>query len=107
MGVNVEWLLTQEHALGGERHQLRIGNVRLGNALEGWLDDYEAVCTVRVLDDRAHFSAAVHEAGRAGFVRALLSARAELRAVLRPLGVRRCEWERIKGGRALTRKFSL
>ena len=105
MGINVEWLLVQEFHQGKVNHRLRFGNMRLGSNLEGWLDDYQAVCTVRVLNDRAYFSAAVHEQGRPGFVRALLGARAELRAILRPLGVRWGEWERVKGGKALPRRF--
>lgn len=105
MGLHIEWVLAQEFALGGECHRLRIGNVRLGGALEGWLDDYQAVFTVRVFDDWAYFSAAVHEQGRPGFVRALLAARSELRAILRPLGVLGVEWERVKGGRLLPRRF--
>jgi ABC-type hemin transport system ATPase subunit len=88
MSVHIEWVLVQDFTLGGDRHRLRIGNVRLGEALEEWLDDYQAACTVRIFDDRAYFSLAIHEQGRLDFSRALLGARAELRAILQPLGVR-------------------
>lgn len=105
MGLHIEWLLTQEFTLGDARHQLRIGTVRLGTELEEWLDAYDAVCTVRVFDAIAYFSAAVHEQGRPRFVRALLGARHHIRAILRPLGVEWVEWERVKRGRLLPRRF--
>lgn len=105
MSVHIEWVLVQDFTLAGEHHRLRIGNVRLGEALEEYLDDYQAVCTVRILNDRAYFSAAVHEQGRLWFGRALLGVRAELRAILQPLGVRWMEWERVKGGKVLPRRY--
>ncbi len=70
MSVHIEWVLIQDFTLGGDRHRLRIGNVRLGEALEEWLDDYQAACTVRIFDDRAYFSLAIHEQGRLDFSRA-------------------------------------
>jgi len=105
MGVHIEWVLVQDFILGAELYHLRIGNIRLGDALEAWRDDYQATCTVRVLNDRAFFGAAVHEFGRPAFVRALLAARAELRAILQPLGVRWIEWERVKGAKLVPRRY--
>jgi hypothetical protein len=105
MGVHIDWLLIQEVRAGEITHRSRIGVVRFGNDFREWLDPYSAVCSVVVVGSRAYFTAAVHEDGRDAFLRTLLSARHALREILQPLGVTVAEWERMKGGQLLPRRF--
>lgn len=107
MGVHIEWLLVQELRVGEVDHRARIGVIRFGDEFKEWLDPYSAVCTVVVYGPRAYFTAAVHEAGRDAFVRALLASRHILRKILQPLGVTVAEWERMKGGQLLPRRFRI
>jgi len=87
MGAHIEWLS---------------GVMRIGRDFRVYGDPYEFLCGVVRSGDTVSFIGASSQA-----VAGLVREREIIRAILRPLGVKRVRWSRMRGGLEVWREYSI
>jgi hypothetical protein len=85
MGVHIEWLS---------------GVMRLGKDFSRYGDPYEMLCGVARIGDTLAFIGASSET-----IASIVGEREAIRALLRPLGIKRVRWSRMRDGKEIWREF--
>lgn len=85
MGCEIEWLA---------------GVMRLGKDFRKYGDPYEMLCGVARIGDTLAFIGASSET-----VASIVRERDTIRCILRPLGIKRVRWSRMRDGKELWREY--
>jgi len=85
MGCEIEWLA---------------GVMRLGKDFQRYGDPYEFLCGVARSGDTISFIGASSET-----IASIVGERETIRALLRPLGIKRVRWSRLRDGKEIWREY--
>ena len=88
MGCMIQW------------HCDHCGTMRIGRDLREHGDPYQFACTVARIGDTLAFIGASSET-----IASIVGERETIRALLRPLGIKRVRWSRLRDGKEIWREY--